>query len=157
MAKTQGIVDVEELELPATYSQHYAITITLKPKWYKINASNQLARTATYILQALVSMGRFSITYELTPQGNIHYHGVIEFSQMWYMNKHPIMRWHNYWRRDEYVGFTCIKVMTDGEGWKKYVMKDVHRTNELLAGAFKYTNPIRDKHQLVDYLPVHLD
>jgi hypothetical protein len=37
--------------------------------------------------------------------------------------------------------------MTDEEGWKRYIVKNVHSTSEHLPSSF-FRNPLKDNHNL---------
>lgn len=52
------------------------VTLTLKPKWYKKTAVEQLRKTRQYLIDVLQHTGQSegSVVAELTQQGNIHYH-----------------------------------------------------------------------------------
>jgi len=130
----------------AEFTQCYAFTLTINPKLHKSTIIHQLNCTARS-LQSLMHHAKISTVVELTTNYNVHYHGIIQFHYMDIKNKTPESYWHNKLRNHPTLGYSMLKVMTDEEGWKNYILKDVPRTMAELKHS--YYNPIiNDEHGL---------
>jgi hypothetical protein len=129
------------------FTQSYAFTITLLPKFNKLTTRRQLHRTYEYVLEFL-QPHKVSLVYELTKQMNIHYHGIINFKYSVIRDKVPILYWYNLLRRQSTVGYTVLKPMEDEEGWKEYITKDVMITLKTMSNQTHLSPILSNKHDL---------
>lgn len=111
----------------------YFITLTLKPKWYTKNATEQFDKTLPHIKLILKEITernpekdiRASVTAELTNTGNIHYH-------MWVY--HEPLDDHNDWSR--------IMALTVIDSWKTigggFLSKGIVHSTEQISKVYSY-------------------
>lgn len=103
----------------------HAITLTLRPKYYSMSLEEQLHLSSNEI-KALNNV-QYHVIAELTPNYNIHYHGVIQIVKP---NKYSLLRQlYDITRKMEIIGFCCIKPLDDYEVWQSYIYKDYDKTN----------------------------
>lgn len=103
----------------------YAITQTLKPKYYKQKAEQQLQKTAPLLLRLLQqTTTEYHLIAELTSQTNIHYHMRVKFLDKFTRDY--------YSDNSRILGHSLIKPIDDLPGWITYMNKDLTRTRELI-------------------------
>lgn len=108
----------------ANLSQKYAFTITLKPSMYKWSAREQFMRTYKQVKDVVKHLGPATIVAELTRNGNIHYHGVLQF--FWKVDYKGLItqRFHEAMRNHcNLFGHHNITPVTDEDGWVGYLKK----------------------------------
>lgn len=129
------------------YSQSYAFTITLLPKFRKLSTKNQLHRTYEYILEFLAPH-KVTMVYELTKSYDIHYHGIINFKKDILKDRSAELYWYNKMRKSSTIGYTCLKVITDWNIWVDYLFKS-HNEVKAIMTAQTHLNPLlKDSHEL---------
>lgn len=112
-------------------SVEYSFTITIQPKYYKLEPEAQYDLVIKHIKEKLSTItDTVTMVAELTKNYNIHMHGLCTF----YINpnKDNIKEWYKCWRNDIYVGYSNIKQCTDKPGWLEYMSKDFERTMKSL-------------------------
>jgi len=110
----------------------YSFTVTLKPNLFKLIAEEQYDKTYLPLYKHLAAMShKFTLIAELTKNANVHYHGMIQFP----MNKKVIFRkkFIDSFRKSKEFGFVNITQITDEEGWRKYIIKDINETREAIG------------------------
>lgn len=111
-------------------SVYYAFTITLRPKLYVHPPEEQYDMTYKHVTDILDSMSRtFVLIAEKTKSFNVHFHGCIKY---WHRSKDHMKDFHDAFRNDKFVGFIKINQITDLEGWKVYLLKDLVGTKNAL-------------------------
>lgn len=132
------------------FTQCYAFTLTVNPKLYIRTLVHQLNCTARSLI-GLFPHSKISEVIELTENFNAHYHGIIQFHYGDIKEKSPESYWYNKLRGHPTLGHSKIKVMTDEEGWKKYITKDIPRTEKELNKTY-YTPIVIDEHNLDEFI-----
>lgn len=120
--------------------QSYAITLTLKPMYYKYTIDQQYhyMRNELEDVQGI----KFNVIFELTKSYNVHAHGIIELTKS---NKYSQLRQlYDKFRLCDRIGFVMIKPIDDLKVWSDYCYKDVEKT------CMEINNPI--KINSLDYL-----
>jgi len=130
------------------FTQIYAFTLTINPKLNKSTIVHQLNCTARS-LQAIFHHAKISTVIELTPNYNVHYHGMIQFRKTEIKDKAPESYWYNKLRSHPTIGYTVLKVLTDETKWVEYILKDVPRTQRELEKTY-YSPILFDVHGLAD-------
>lgn len=104
---------------------NFSFTVTLKPCMYRYEPEEQydLVKNHLYITLKQLS-NNFTLVTELTQNMNIHFHGIIEL----YHKK----KWYSVFRKSDKFGFTSCREISDMEGWKKYISKDLQLTLDML-------------------------
>lgn len=107
----------------------YSYTITLKPRMYIDPAEIQFDLTFSELRTILRSLSvKFTLVAEVTKKGhNIHYHGTITLPMS---RKNPIKRFIDAFRKTKHYGFVSIKQITEENGWKEYIKKELKETKE---------------------------
>lgn len=123
----------------------YAFTVTLRPKMYSYPASDQLALTARKLvleLGSLAGSNDFCVIAELTKTYNVHYHGIIRFPLGRFVR--PMEAFHNFFRKlyasTPHNGCFAqggskgidIRPVSDFNGWKEYLCKDMKESKVIL-------------------------
>jgi hypothetical protein len=103
----------------------HCITITLRPSSYDFDIDKQLllALAELYDLKDEIT---FSLVVELTKAFNIHFHGIVEYKG--FTNQSHLRLLHYAFRAKKVIGHVCIKPMSDIEGWRTYMYKDIEET-----------------------------
>lgn len=132
-------------------SIEYALTFSLKPNIYRNTIGLQLDMGERDINMFISDMKAEGLLLaELTPNANIHFHGLFVFNV-----KEPILKRieffvKDYFRKSKVIGFICMKPVVETIGWLQYMLKDYDITKELLE-----RNPIRWNHTLPILSNVH--
>lgn len=127
--------------VPEVLSQHYAVTLTLRPFMNTLRLKRQFMRSWDFILARLHDSGVIveDMRAELTANYNIHYHGIVRFKLP--VKTTPVRKWYDIWRKinkTSPVGFTKIDIITDYHGWYEYITKDHSKTIQELSPYYKY-------------------
>lgn len=110
-------------------SVRYAFTVTLKPNLYRFTPTEQYDMTYYRIHTILWSVANeYTCVAELTQNGNIHYHGIIDFIII--PNKSNMIRFKNSFRKETLFGFNNIKQIDNDLKWIEYISKDLKTTKE---------------------------
>jgi len=119
---------------PPLYTVEHAFTITLNPKYYNLNATEQYDISEGTVLRRLNDISDMHlIVAEYTKSFNIHYHGIIKFrlikgkSQEYYYKQ-----FHDVFRNIQIFGHKNIKPVSDNGGWLDYMRKDLKGFKELV-------------------------
>nr|UOF81549.1 rep protein [Cressdnaviricota sp.] len=116
-------------------SNAYFITQTLKPDYYKFKMKNQLFKTYPLIWTILKKHCKtITLIPELTGNANIHYHGLIFFTDSFlrkYEGKLDTMKKFikNKFRT---IGFTDISKVKNYNAVLDYILKNIKETAKLL-------------------------
>jgi len=103
----------------------YAITLTLRPMMYRYTATEQFIKTGHQLREFLKSYNA-SVVAELTGENNVHYHGIIELSDLIHRDKFLNgFRGSLIWGRKD-----CTQLM-DEQKWITYLQKDIKHTKEI--------------------------
>lgn len=138
MGKKRVTVIKQEFKEPAS-SFEYAFTITLQPKLYVHDATEQYDLTFTKVIDELLKLCsrnlvtndlNFSCVAELTKSYNVHYHGIIK---MRIEGKPCMKKFHDAFRASKIFGHVDIKQMTDQKGWIEYISKDLVDTQNMVG------------------------
>lgn len=120
---------MSELLIPIKESFRFAFTVTLLPKLYKCDATQQYDNTFVEIflkIKCMSSANQFVIVAELTKAFNIHYHGTIVMK----LTKNCRKTFADSFRGSKLFGFVNIKEITEPEIWHDYIIKDLTTTRE---------------------------
>lgn len=110
-----------------------ALTVTIKPKYYRMSCKEQFMETFQLLLSWLKPFKHTTVA-EFTPQGNVHYHGVIQIPMHLLKNKLPKYYLIDYFRGSSTFGYVCVKPITNHDGWiKTYVAKHLDETKQVLG------------------------
>lgn len=114
------------------YGCDWAITVTLKPKCFKLCAEKQYESTKDFLVRRLNDIGSTStVVMELTKNFNVHYHAVLCVRKDTVKNKN-IKNIPKYicdsFRNSDMFGFVNIKQCTDVSKWILYMLKDIQNT-----------------------------
>lgn len=105
-------------------SQKYAFTVTLKPVMYRWSARVQYTKTHRQLMECVKNLGQVTLVAELTKNGNIHYHGVIQFNMRTGYKGLITQLFHDRMRTlCNVFGHHNITPITDEEGWISYLKK----------------------------------
>jgi len=130
---------VDELLDESVYSCPFAITLTLKPAYFRHTAELQYSLTAEKICEALRCNGRnkLSMVTELTEKCNVHYHAVILIAKS-LLTKTYATKWLYDRCRLEPIGSQiCVKQIDDLDGWKDYLIKDFHKGYQFVPSTVR--------------------
>lgn len=111
------------------YSVQYAVTLTLNPKLYKYEISDQYDKT-----RELVRDCPFKVTCiaESTSQYNLHYHCVMSVKLPVKDARKAIFDWHRKLLK-EFGKQMVVKQIDDYQGWVDYLSKDLRKSSETLG------------------------
>lgn len=107
-----------------SYSNEYAVTITLKPSMYHMTAVMQ--RNAIQGIINSITDIRISVICELTKSFNIHLHGTIKVPMGG--KKSPEHKINDIFRNIKDIGFVCVKPIDDYPHWQAYCLKQYKLT-----------------------------
>lgn len=116
----------------------YAITFTLRSTMYKYQIEvqkNKAHEDIALFIKDLDACG--IICTEITPNGNVHFHGLLNFRVYENIAKRIDFYVKDYFRRSKVIGFTCLKQITEFQGWIRYCLGEYSKTKDLLN-----SNPI---------------
>jgi len=130
---------------PLSYSSEFAITITLKPSMYAMEAVMQ--RNAIQGIINSMQNCKMSLICELTQAYNIHLHGTIKVPLSGKKDVQHIV--HNMFRPFREIGFICVKQIDNYEHWQLYCLKDYKKTIDNIIEK----PVIRDDN---DFFPLHM-
>lgn len=137
-----------------SYSNEYAVTITLKPSMYHMTAVMQ--RNAIQgIINSFTAAVKMSVICELTKSFNIHLHGTIKVNRdalnKSVKGKSPEHQIHDLFRNIKDIGFVCVKPIDDYPHWQQYCLKNYKLTKDELN-----ENPvIRDDNEFFPVWMLH--
>lgn len=116
----------------------YGLTLTLKPKLYTLTVEQQYD-LAKPIITNLGDIGKITCVTEFTLNYNVHFHMMLECDR----SKQPIgdkgrpisfERYvHDRFRKSDVIGFIRLKRVTDNQGWKEYIGKNIQATKSDIA------------------------
>jgi len=112
----------------------YAITVTLNRSLRKYSPDEQYTKSFMPLADLLHRFKK-TLVYELTQNGDIHYHGIISLDVK-YKNVHirdMIIFIQNLFRGSKIFGYVCVKQVTDYNKWKEYILKDVQKSKDRLG------------------------
>lgn len=114
-----------------------AITQTLTQKYNKYDCISQLASYLPIFLQALEKFHVKDVVYsvEITKQGNIHFHGILNFCTR--EQQIECIEYYNLVYKTS-LGFSMIKYITDRQGWLDYMQKDLKNTLNKLNAIYEH-------------------
>lgn len=107
-------------------SVKYAFTVTLKPRAFVEPGDVQYDKASYGLYKHLKALCRaLTLVAELTKNCNIHYHGIITFTNASIKN---VKRFHDSFRGNSIFGYVNIVQITDLNGWVDYLKKSIHDT-----------------------------
>lgn len=125
-------------------TKHMTATITLKPTCFNHpsgmgrNAKSQLMISQEKINNMISSVSDdYIMVAELTKNGNIHYHAIINFNKLEYGKELFVDAGKN----SKIVGFTAITEANDENHFKKfkeYILKDYEKTSNIINKTIKH-------------------
>lgn len=104
--------------------RHYAVTVTLPSTSRKLPAEAQFDKYKERFINCFFHF-KVSAVCELTSNYDIHFHAVCSVKPEHYVSK-PQKYLKDVFRAQ--FGFTCIKEVTDFDGWINYLKKDIDNT-----------------------------
>lgn len=100
----------------------YAFTITLSGLLRRKHSIEQYDVIAEHVHEILFRLAfKHTLVAELTKNADIHFHGLLEAPGMCLTQVSYVMK--NRLRRCKYIGFSCIKLCDDEDGWILYMRK----------------------------------
>lgn len=106
----------------------FALTITLRPSTFVDSCQTQFDKLSQLIKDRLQGC-KLSLIAELTKQWNVHFHGFISVPTA---RGHPSKYIHDRLRHAK-IGFIKVDQITDFNGWKDYIRKDLHITKDYIS------------------------
>lgn len=125
----------------SNYSVDVGITVTLRSATKRLRAEDQLVLTRGKIERCFKNC-RYTLVAELTTNYDLHYHAIASLDLEQNKQKN-ICKYFKDIFRDEF-GYTCIKQITDYNGWCDYLRKDFTKTSEVLYPV------LRDDYNIFD-------
>jgi len=103
-------------------TEAYAITLTLRPIWYKktIEEQAKLIKDELFRLHGARRLS-LSLVLEYTKAYNLHSHGLIKKHNINALSH--LRQINDIFRGNKIIGFICIKPITDINKWKEYIEK----------------------------------
>lgn len=105
----------------------YEITITLRPKWYRLDSVKQFEQTSEKLYSIFRDFDA-SIIAELTGEHNVHYHGIVRLDDIQHKNR-LMARF-----RPHHVDFgrkSCTQLQFE-TSYIRYMLKDKSQTELIL-------------------------
>jgi len=114
----------------------FAVTLTLRPKWYALSIDHQFQLARDEIDNLCIE--HIHVLAELTKSWNVHFHGI--------MNAPYERVIYDIFRKSKIIGFVCVKELDGSNRWADYCYKDVHKSqSEMLeAEIIRGEDRIRD-------------
>jgi len=113
----------------SNYDGSYAITLTIKPKWYKFTIEEQKSILKNELMNMSGDID-YHVIIELTQSYNVHAHGIIRLKND--KNRlRPLLELkylHNMFRKCSVIGFIYLKQITNLFEWKEYCYKNYTQT-----------------------------
>lgn len=112
-------------------SYEYAFTVTLKPKLYDHDATEQYDNTYHILFETLLRISfknQFTLVAEQTKAYNIHYHGIIILP----LKVNCMKYFHDSFRKSKIFGFVNIKQITEQQIWIDYISKSIKETRDCI-------------------------
>lgn len=105
----------------------YEVTLTLRPRLYKLSPEEQHLLVSGILDQLLVPY-ECSMICELTKENNVHYHGLVELRDLVHRN-----RFLNHFRKFNTIfgKKTCEQVMYY-QSYVDYMKKDIKNTEQII-------------------------
>lgn len=127
--------------MPEKESVQYAVTFTLSNILRKLPAEDQYDTIRNHIMlddeDRLFGLWKQTLICELTKNYDIHLHGIFSIKYSNLLSKYhkdPARYISDIVRKNKkYLGFCCIKQMTDYEGWVRYFSKDLRLTKARIS------------------------
>lgn len=117
------------LENPRGYSQCYALTLTLKPNYYRYTLEEQYEYLNNEIKLRLQNNILISLIAEITTSYNIHAHGIIKISSNIKNAKKYV---YDCVRQSKIIGHIYVKDIDNYDKWLLYIIKEIKKTKETL-------------------------
>lgn len=108
------------------YTQDYALTVTLQPKYHKLAVEEQYDLLNNRI-NDILKQNRFvkiTLIVELTKSFNIHGHGFIKIK----LSRTSLRQMYDIFRNDKIIGYVYLKPIDDHVKWLDYTTKDIKQT-----------------------------
>lgn len=123
----------------------YGITVTIRPKWYKMLPEDQFDLTVAEITGKLNGYQcKYTLIAEFTKSYNIHFHGILHFTEK---QKDYIRLLYDIFRNSRYVGFIMVKPVDNYNEWIEYITKDIKETYKTLICR----HPVIRNDYMIDY------
>lgn len=105
----------------------YEITLTLRPYIYKEVPQHQF-KIAVKMLEEILPLYQVSLVAELTQENNVHFHGIIELSDLIERNKflNRFRRFH------KLFGKKTVNQVKFEDSYIKYMKKDIENTKLII-------------------------
>lgn len=119
---------------------HWALTLTLKPKWYMYKPKQQVERIIKHTL-----FRNATCVVELTKKMNVHLHCYIK-THLHHTEEEVRLFFADKLRDSKLYGFYDLKPLLepkDIEGWKEYMFKNIDSTIRLIGYGH-----IQDDHKI---------
>lgn len=116
---------------PIDDNTHWALTLTLKPKWYMLTPQKQIERI---LKDTTFSLFKGTVVCELTKKMNVHLHCYMKFTGK--NVEEQILCFSNLLRDSKTFGFYDLKELleqSDVDNWVKYMFKDIDKTQRLIG------------------------
>lgn len=112
----------------------YFVTVTLRPSVYSLIPQDQLIKANQEIRQIFdkLRVTERIVSFELTQNCNIHYHGIIRFKLQSGCTDYR-MKWFNALRGNKVIGFTKIEQVENYQSCFDYITKSIHQTSNSLS------------------------
>lgn len=112
------------------YTQQYAITITVNPKFYSLTLEEQYDLLQEELNDICnVNEIHLDLIVELTQSFNIHGHGYISIPRK-QSTESPPKRIHDFFRKSKIIGHIMVKPIDHYNGWYDYCVKEFRTTKQ---------------------------
>lgn len=115
----------------------YAVTHTLNPRYAKEHTFEQQYVSTRSIIYTILRNKRIKSTFvcEMTKNNDCHYHGLIQINlsdltkkQAYCLTKY----YRDLFRQYPEIGFSCVNLVTDDNGWIEYMKKSLDETSHFI-------------------------
>lgn len=112
-------------------SQDYAITLTGNKLLHKFDTDRQVDLLHDEFVRLFAPLGRVTSVVELTQNYDAHCHAIVRLRAPFPRDICIFIK--NLFRKAKYIGYTCVKVVENYDGWIQYLNKDRHKTFKQLG------------------------
>lgn len=121
----------------------YAYTQTLAPRYFKLSAIEQFAKSIKIIRKVIMqTCSKAQVLPELTMKTNIHYHGILTFIDAEHM--------HIFNDCIRGLGFSLLKPIFNISVWETYMKKNYKETKKFLNIKILYDYCLLESKLLIE-------
>lgn len=135
------------------YTSEYALTVTTSRRCHNLTTEEQYKESKKELIDILeLNKIQHSLIFELTKNNDVHYHGIIKVPVNDKIRDIKIFVC-NLFRKRKFLGYICLKEITEYNIWFDYMKKELKITNER-TGIYPIVSDMFGVFEIIRHLPM---